>query len=108
VSVLVAIAPQMYRQAVVHTLKSRRPDLEIDACPPEDLDQKLALLLQSGHFLLCHDTAPEARERIHNRVEINYSDSLDATIFRDGESTRIADISLERLLMVMDQIAVFE
>jgi hypothetical protein len=106
VSVLVAIAPQMYREAVVNTLKSRRPDVEIDACPPEDLDQKLALF--QPELLLCHDTAPEAREWIHNRVEINYSDSLDATIFRDGQSTRIADISLERLLTFLDQIAVLE
>jgi hypothetical protein len=107
VSVLVAIAPQMYREAVVNTLKSRRPDVEVEACPPEDLDQKLALFLQP-ELLLCHDTAPQARERIHSRVEINYSDSLDATIFRDGQSTRIADISLERLLTFLDQIAVLE
>jgi hypothetical protein len=106
VSVLVAIAPQMYREAVVNTLKNRRPDVEVDACPPEELDQKLDLF--QPDFLLCHDTAPEARERIHNRVEIIYSDSLDATIFRDGESTRVADISLERLLTVLDQIAVLE
>lgn len=103
---LVAIAPQMYREAVVHTLKGRRPDVEVEACPPEDLDQKLALL--QPDFLLCHDTAPEAREQVRNRVEIIYSDSLDATIFRDGQSTRIADISLERLLTVLDLIAVFE
>jgi len=97
----------MYREALIHTLKSRRPDVEVEACSPEDLDQKLALL-QPELFLMCHDTAPEARERIHNRVEINYSDSLDATIFRDGQSTRVADISLERLLTVLDQIAVLE
>ncbi len=103
---LVAIAPQMYREAVVHTLKSRRPDVEVEACPPEDLDQKLALL--QPDLLLCHDTAPKAREQVRNRVEIMYSDSLDATIFREGQITRITDISLERLLTVLDLIAILE
>ncbi len=105
-SVLIAIAPQMYRETVAHSIRSRRPDVELETCPPEDLDRKLALL--QPDFLLCHDTAPEAREQVRNRVEIIYSDSLDATIFRDGQSTRIADISLERLLTVLDLIAVFE
>jgi hypothetical protein len=106
-SVLIAIAPQMYREALIHILKSRRPEIEVEACPPEDLERKLTLL-ESNLFLVCHDTAPEARERVRNRVEIRYSDSLDATIFRGGESTRVADISLERLLTVLDLIAVLE
>ena len=106
ISVLVAIAPQMYREAVVHLLKSRRPDLEVEACPPEDLDQRLALFVPG--FLLCHDTASEERERVRNRVEICYSDSLDATIFREEQTTRVADISLERLLTVLDLIAILE
>jgi hypothetical protein len=96
----------MYRETVVHTLESRRPDLKVQSCPPEDLDRKLALL--QPDFLLCHDTAPEARERVPNRVEICYSDSLDATIFREGQATRVADISLERLLSVLNLIAILE
>jgi hypothetical protein len=96
----------MYRETVVHTLESRRPDLEVERCPPEDLDQQLALL--QPDFLVCHDTAPEARERVRDRVEICYSDSLDATIFREGQATRVRDISLERLLSVLNLIAILE
>jgi len=106
VSVLVAIAPQMYRESLIHTLKNHRPEVEVEACPPEDLDRKLTLL--QPNLLVCHDTAPEARERVRNRVEICYSDSLDATIVRDGQSTRVADIGLERLLTVLDLIAVLQ
>ena len=95
----------MYRETVVHTLESR-PDLKVESCPPEDLDQQLALL--QSDFLVCHDTAPEARERVRNRVEICYSDSLEATIFREGQATRVADISLERLLSVLNLIAILE
>ena len=105
-SVLVAVAPQMYRETLAHTIRSRRPDVEVETCPPEDLDRRLALL--GPDFLVCHDTAPEARERVPNRVEINYSDSLNATIFRGDQATRIADISLERLLTFLDLIAILE
>lgn len=76
--VLVAIAPQMYRETVAHAIRSRRPDVEVQTCPPEDLDRKLALL--EPDFLVCHDAVPKARECVRNRVEVNYSDSLDATI----------------------------
>jgi hypothetical protein len=105
-SVLVTISPRMYRETVAHTIRSRRPDVEVQTCPPEDLERKLGLSMPD--FLVCHDTAPEARERVPNRVEINYSDSLEATIFREDQATRIADIGLERLLTVLDQIAILE
>ena len=103
-SVLVSIYPQMYREAVVHTIRSYRPDVEVEPCPPQDLDQKLALL--QPELLVCHDTAPEARKRVRNRVEIVYSDSLDATIFRHNQATRVRDISLEGLVTVLDQSAI--
>ena len=105
-SVLICIYPQMYREAVVHTIRSYRPDVEVEPCLPEDLDQKLALL--QPELLVCHDTAPEARKRVRNRVEIGYSDSLDATIIRDDKATRFTDISLEGLLTVLDQSAILE
>ena len=96
----------MYRETVIHTLESRRPDLKVESCPPEDLDHQLALL--QPDFLVCHDTAPEARERVRDRVEIIYSDGLDATIIRDDQATKVSDIGLERLLTVLDLIAILE
>jgi hypothetical protein len=105
-SVLIAIYPQMYREAVVHTIRSCRPDVEVEPCPPEDLDRKLALL--QPELLVCHDTAPEARKGVRNRVEIGYSDSLDAIIIRDERATRVTDIGLEGLLKVLDQSAILE
>jgi len=96
----------MYRETVADTIRSRRPDVEVATCPPEDLNRKLALL--QPELLVCHDTAPEALERVRNRVEICYSDSLDTTIIREDQATRVADISLERLLKVLDLIAILE
>jgi len=58
--------------------------------------------------LVCHDTAPEARKRVRNRVEIGYSDSLDATIIREDQTTRVEDISPEGLLKVLEQSAILE
>ena len=101
-NVVVAIYPQMYRDTIVHTLRSYRPDVEVRPCLPEDLDVKIALL--QPELLVCHDTAPGVRKRVRNRVEIGYSDSLDATIIRDDEVTKVTDISLERLLTVLDYL----
>ena len=105
-NVLIAVYPQMYRDSIVHTIRSYRPDVEVEPCPPEHLEQKIALL--QPDLLVCHDTAPEARMHVRNRVEIGYSDSLDATIIIDDQATRVTYISLERLLTVLDQSAILE
>src|SRR5215218_6062868 len=105
-NVVVAIYPQMYRDSIVHTIRSYRPDVEVESCHPEDLDVKLALF--QPELLVCHDTAPGARKRVPNRVEIGYSDSLEATIIRDDQATKVTDISLEQLLEVLDQSAILE
>ncbi len=67
--------------------------------PPEDFNRRLASL--EPNFLLCQDTVPEARERVRDRVEIVYSDGLDATIIRDDQTTKVSNIGLERLLTVL-------
>ena len=105
-NVLIAVYPQMYRDSIVHTIRSYRPDVDVEPCHPEDLDLKLALL--QPELLVCPDTGPEARMRVRNRVEIGYSDSLEATIIRDDQATKVTDISLEGLLTVLDQSAILE
>ena len=47
---------------------------------------------------MCLATVPEERKQVRSRVEIIYSDTLDATICREEQTTRVADISLEWLL----------
>ena len=105
-NVLVAVYPQMYRDSIVQTIRRYRPDLEVEPCLPQNLEVKIDLL--QPELLVCADTAPEARMRVRNRVEIGYSDSLDATIIRDAQATRVTDISLEGLLTVLDQTAILE
>ncbi len=105
-NVLIAVYPQMYRDSIVHTIRSYRPDVDVEPCLPQNLDRKLALL--QPEVLVCADTAPEARKRVRNRVEISYSDSLEATIIRDDQATRVTDISLKQLLTVLAQSAILE
>ena len=105
-NVLIAVYPQMYRDSIVRTIRSYRPDVEVEPCHPQELDRKLALL--QPDLLVCPDKAPEARMRVRNRIEIGYSDSLEATIIRDDQATKVTDISLEQLLMVLEQSAILE
>ena len=40
--VLVTVSPRLYREAVAFPLQSSRPDIEVRAAPPEDVELELA------------------------------------------------------------------
>jgi hypothetical protein len=74
--VLVTVSPQMYRQAIAHSIQSACPGIEVRIAPPEDAEEQLRLFRPD--LLLYNDTAPipeEALERVPARVEMLYSDS---------------------------------
>jgi hypothetical protein len=104
---LVAIAPRMYREAFVRSVRNHRPDVEVEPCPPEDLERKIALL-EPHLFLVCHDTASEARKRVADRIEISLTDGMDATVFVDYNATRAANIGLDQLFAWVDEIVPLE
>jgi hypothetical protein len=97
--VLVTVSPQMYRQAIAHSIQSARPGIEVRIAPPEDTEEQLALF--RPELLLYDDTAPipeEALERVPARVEMLYSDSMDARVRADGMVSQMRDMSPEDLL----------
>ncbi len=99
--VLIAIAPKMYRDTVAFTLTSRRSGIEVEAVSPEELDGEAASV--KPDVLVCHDDAsPEVRERVSHRVEILYTDSMNARVVSDGREESVEDIGVERLLVLMD------
>jgi hypothetical protein len=104
--VLVALSPRMYRQAVALSIHSNRPGLDVRAASPE------AAAGEIGTFrpdLLVHDdTAPipeGALAGVPCRVEVLYSDSMDARVSADGRVERVGDMDLGGLLRVVDRAA---
>ena len=97
--VLVTVSPMMYRQAVAASIQSARPGIEVRIAPPEDTEEQLRLF--RPELLLYDDTAPipeEALEGVPARVEVLYSDSMDARVRADGMVSQMRDMSTEDLL----------
>ena len=108
--VLVTVSPQMYRQAIAHSIQSARPGVEVRIAPPEATEEQLRLFRPD--LLLYNDTAPipeEALEGVPARVEMLYSDSMDARVRADGGMvSRMRDMSTEDLLRTVAVAASLE
>jgi hypothetical protein len=99
----------MYRQAVAASLHRARPGIEVRIAPPEDTEEQLRLF--RPHLLLYNDTAPipeEALEGVPARVEVLYSDSMDARVRADGMVSQLRDMSTEDLLRTVAVAASLE
>jgi hypothetical protein len=101
--ILVALTPTMYRQTLVHILRRDRPDDDMRLADPQTLDREACSF--RPHLIVCNDNVSEVREvSVPSWVVIRYHDSLSASVFIDGQDTRlIQDISLEDLLVVVEE-----
>jgi hypothetical protein len=111
IRVLVTLSPRMYRQAVALSIQRGRPGLvKVRLAPPEAAEAELASFRP---HLLVHDDArrglapiPEAAlEAVPHRVEVLYSDGMDALLSADGRLTELRDASTEDLLKAVDGAA---
>jgi hypothetical protein len=106
--VLVALSPRMYRQALALPIHRNRPGLDVRAASQEDAAGEVAAF--RPHLLVHDDTAhiPEgALAGVPCRVEVLYSDSMDARVSADGRLERIGDMDVGGLLRVVDRAAAF-
>ena len=97
--ILVTVSPRMYRESIAASLQHARPDLEMRAAPPEDAELELAGF--RPHLLVHNDTTPIPKETLEGvpcRVEILYSDSMDARVMAGGKASQVRDMSTEDLL----------
>jgi hypothetical protein len=97
--VLVSVSPRMYREAIALSIQRHHPGLEVRISPPEAAEEELAAF--RPHLLIHDDTVPipqEVLEGVPTRVEMLYSDSMDARVRTDGMVSRMSDMSTEDLL----------
>jgi hypothetical protein len=112
IRVLVTLSPRMYREAVALSIQRGRPGLvDVRLAPPEALEAQIASFRP---HLLVHDEAsadardgavpvPEtALEAVPYRLEVLYSDGMDARISADGRISEIRDASTDDLLETVD------
>ena len=104
--VLVALSPRMYRQAVTRSIHGNRPGLDVRTAPPEAAAGEIEAF--RPHLLVHDDTAAipeEALAGVPCRVEVLYSDSMDARVSADGRVERVGDMDVGGLLRVVDRAA---
>ncbi len=101
--ILIAIAPAMYRETLSNVLRNHRPNDEVRFADPQALDREAASF--RPHLIVCNDNASEVQEiSIPSWVVIRYQDSLNASVFLDGQDTQlIQDIDIEELLGVVEE-----
>ena len=112
IRVLVTLSPRMYREAVALSIQRGRPGLvDVRLAPPEASEAQIASFRP---HLLVHDEAsadardgavpvPEtALQAVPYRLEVLYSDGMDARISADGRISEIRDASTNDLLEAVD------
>jgi hypothetical protein len=112
IRVLVTLSPRMYRQAVALSVQRNRPGLvDVRIAPPEAMEEQLASF--RPHLLVHNDPRgdprrgvvpipEEALEAAPHRIEVLYSDGMDARLSADGRITELRDASTEDLLRAVD------
>jgi hypothetical protein len=110
IRVLVTLSPRMYRQAVAISVQRGRPGLvDVRIAPPEALQAQIASF--RPHLLVHNEASVDARdaavpetalEAVPYRLEVLYSDGMDARLSADGRISEIRDASTDDLLEAVD------
>jgi hypothetical protein len=102
VRILIAVKPRVYREVLALSLHQHRPDAEVLISPPESLDGEVGRF--KPHLVVCSEGAvPDIPPGVLCRVEVMFSDGLDARIGLDGRVTEAKDVGTEDLLALVDQ-----
>lgn len=101
--ILVAVAPLMYRETLAHILEINRPSDDVRLADPQALEREASSF--RPHLIVCSDNASEVQEvSVPSWVVIRYQDSLNASVFVDGQDTRLfQDIAIEDLIGVVEE-----
>ena len=100
--ILVGNDPRLYREVISAVLGVRRPDAEVACAEPRELDTKIARL--APHLVVCSRLTKAIRSCALGWVVL-YPDGDDhALVTIAGTSTRVKDIQLDELLVIIDHV----
>lgn len=105
VRILVTVKPRMYREALALAFHDYRPDAEVLLAPPESLDGGMQSF--GPHLIVRNDTDGASLMEMDGvvcRIDVMYSDGIDARIFMDGQVRQLQDISVTDLLRVLAEV----
>ena len=101
----------MYRQAIALSIHRNRPGLvDVRIASPEAMEAQL--LSFRPHLLVHNDSraglvpvSEGALEAVSHRLEVLYSDGMDAILSADGGVTELRDATTDDLLRAVDEAA---
>ena len=101
---LITLSPLIYREAIAHSVRQRRPGFEVRTASPEAVEEEVRifephLLVRNGTDGIDH----KVLAGVPCWIEVQYSDSMDAKICLEGRVEKVKDISTEELLRVADE-----
>ncbi len=106
VRVLVTVEPRMYREAIALAIHRNRAALDVRIASPEEAEAELASF--RPHLLVHNDTAPipeKALAGVPCRLEVLYSDSMNAKTRARGREEEVRDMGVGGLLGLVDEAA---
>ncbi len=102
IRILVANEPRTYRQVISCVLGNLKPDAEVIATEPEDLDREI--LRFTPHLVVCSQATPAVRSNVPAWVELYPNGASGAVIGLAGEHTMVADVQFDTLLSTVDRV----
>ncbi len=102
--VLITLSPLMYREAVAHSVRQRRPGFEVRIASPEVVGEEVRAF--EPHLLVRNDTDGADTERLAGAlcwIEVLYSDGLNARVSLDGEVWEIEGICMDDLISLIER-----
>jgi hypothetical protein len=109
IRVLVTLSPRMYRQAVALSVQRNRPGLvDVRIAPPEAMEAELTsfrphLLVHNNEHSGVASIPEAALQAVRHRIEVLYSNGMDALFSADGRVTELRDASTDDLLRAVDE-----
>jgi hypothetical protein len=103
---LITLSPLMYREAIAHSVRQRRPGFEVRTAPPEAVEEEVRVF--EPHLLVRNGTDGIDHKVLAGApcwIEVQYSDSMDAKIYLEGRVEKVKNISTEELVRVADEVA---
>src|SRR5215211_8164512 len=105
VRVLVTAEPRMYREAIALAVQRNRPEAEVMLVPEEVMDGQVEDF--APHVLVRNDSDEVIPEGLLGsvvcRLEVLYTDGMDARVSVGESSYRIEDATMEDLLSLVDE-----
>ncbi|HET7480761.1 MAG TPA: hypothetical protein VFJ72_14745 [Rubrobacteraceae bacterium] len=92
--------PLSYRDAIAHVFRELRPNLEVLACDPDDVESGLEAL--APDVVICSALTPAIRDGVRVWIELYPGGEPLAVVSIAGERATFSDIELPDLLSVVD------